>query len=133
MSRFGRWSRIQGQIWFDSIMAKLPNNTSEIIWVLKRQLADVIENARATEFALFDRFGETDQTIAYLEDLQSVAEQATERFSQFSNLQIRVFNVQPQVPRDMLESVLQVIANTEARLPALAQSIQEIKTECDLS
>jgi hypothetical protein len=64
-------------------MAILPNNTSEIIWALKRQLADVIENARATEFALFDRFGETDQTIAYLEDLQSVAEQATERFSQF--------------------------------------------------
>jgi hypothetical protein len=53
---------------------------------LKRQLADVIENARAAEFALFDRFGETERTIVYLDDLQSVAEQATEPFSQFSSL-----------------------------------------------
>ena len=113
-------------------MAKLPLNASETIWSLKRQLAGVIENARATEFALFNKFGETERTIAYLDDLQSVAEQATERFSQLSSLQIRIFNVQPNVPGDMLELVMQVIANTEARLPALAQSIQEIKTEWKL-
>jgi hypothetical protein len=113
-------------------MAKLPNDISETIWGLKRRLADVIENARAAEFALFDRFGETERTNVYLDDLQSVAEQATERFSQFSSLQIRILNVQPHVPGDMLELVTQVIANTEARLPALEQSIQEIRTEWEL-
>ncbi|KAI9134929.1 hypothetical protein [Acaryochloris sp. CCMEE 5410] len=113
-------------------MAKLPNDISETIWRLKRQLADVIENARTTEFALFNTFGETERTIVYLDDLQSVAEQATERFTQFSSLQIRIFNIQPHVPRDMLELVMQIISNTEARLPALEQSIQEIKTEWKL-
>jgi hypothetical protein len=113
-------------------MAKLPNDISETIWGLKRKLADVIDNARSTEFFLFDTFGETERTIVYLDDLQSVAEQASERFSQFSSLQIRILNVQPHVPEDMLELVTRVIENTEARLPALEQSIQEIRTEWEL-
>lgn len=113
-------------------MAKLPNDISEIIWRLKRQLADVIDNARTAEFSLFDTFGETERTMVYLDELQSVAEQATERFSQFLSLQIRILNVQPYVPEDMLELVTRVIENTEARLPALEQSIQEIKTEWEL-
>jgi hypothetical protein len=113
-------------------MAKLPHDISETIWRLKRQLADVIDNARFTEFSLFDTFGETERTIVYLDDLQSVAEQAIERFTQFSSLQIRIFNVQPHVPADMLELVMQSIATTEARLPALEQSIREIRTEWEL-
>jgi uncharacterized protein (DUF111 family) len=63
---------------------------------------------------------------------KSAAEQATERFSQFSSLQIRILNVQPHVPEDMLELVTRVIESTEARLPALEQSIQEIRTEWEL-
>jgi hypothetical protein len=113
-------------------MARLPSNISETIWRLKQQLADIIEDARATEFALFNKFGENERTIIYLDELQSVAEQATERFSQFSSLQIRIFNIQPHVPEDMLELMIQVIENTEARLPALEQSIQEIRSEWKL-
>jgi hypothetical protein len=113
-------------------MAKLSNETSETIWSLKRQLAKVIENAKATEFALFDTFGENERTDSYLADLQSVAEQATDRFSQLTTLQIRSFNAQPQISNDMLDFIKQVIAKTEARLPALEQSIQEIKIEWKL-
>jgi hypothetical protein len=114
------------------VMAKLPPNISQTIWRLKRQLANVIDNARAAEFSLLETFGETERTIVYLDDLQSVAEQATERFSQFSSLQIRILNVQPHVPEDMLELTIRVIENTEAKLPALEQSIQEIRTEWEL-
>jgi hypothetical protein len=113
-------------------MAKLSNEVSETIWSLKRQLADVIENAKAAEFVLFDTFGENERTITYLTDLQSVAEQATDRFSQLTTLQIRVFNTQPQISSDMLDFITQVIAKTETRLPALEQSIQEIKIEWKL-
>jgi hypothetical protein len=115
-----------------AFMAKLPTNISETIWTLKRRLASIIDNARSAEFVLFGTFGEMERTIVYLDELQSVAEQGTERFSQLSSLQIRIFNVQPQVPGDMLELVTQVIANTEARLPALEQSIQEIRSEWEL-
>jgi hypothetical protein len=113
-------------------MAKLPNNISETIWRLKQKLADIIDSARATEFVLLDTFGENERTIVYLDELQSVAEQATERFSQFLSLQIRILNIQPHVPEDMLELMIQLIKNTEARLPALEQSVQEIRTEWEL-
>jgi hypothetical protein len=36
-----------------TVMAKLPPDISEKIWRLKRQFADIIENARFTEFSLF--------------------------------------------------------------------------------
>jgi hypothetical protein len=110
-------------------MAKLPSEISETIWTLKRQLLDLVEEATTAEYALFDRFGETERTISYLDELKSVAEQATDRFSQFSRLQVRMSNSQPIVPRDMLELVTEIIANTQNRLPALERSIQEIKTE----
>mgnify|MGYP006880102928 CR=1 FL=1 len=51
-------------------MAKLPNDIYETIWRLKRQLADVIENSRDAEFVILDRFGETERTIIYLDELQ---------------------------------------------------------------
>jgi CRISPR/Cas system-associated protein Cas10 (large subunit of type III CRISPR-Cas system) len=113
-------------------MAKLLNDIAEAIWNLQQQLAEIIENAKSAEFSLFSRFGETERTTVYLDELQNVAEQASERFSRFSTLQLRVANVQPQVPPNMLELVIQVIANTQARLPALERSVQEIKAEWSL-
>ena len=73
------------------------------------------------------------QLNIFYSDEDSVAEQATEGFSQFSSLQIQVLNVQPQVPPDMLELVTRVITNTEARLPALERSVEEIKIEWKLT
>jgi hypothetical protein len=49
-----------------AIMAKLSLDISETVWRLKRQLADVINNARAAEFFLFNTFGETERTIFIL-------------------------------------------------------------------
>ncbi|MEG4322125.1 MULTISPECIES: hypothetical protein [unclassified Microcoleus] len=65
-------------------MAKLPIEIAETIWNLKRQLLDIIDDATEAEYTLFEQFGETDRTIDYLEQLKSVAQQADERFSQFS-------------------------------------------------
>lgn len=110
-------------------MAKLPNELEETIWNLKRQLLEITERAKAAEFALFERFGETERTISYLDELQSVAEQATERFSQFSSIQIRIVNAQPNVLSDMLELVNRVVITTQERIPALERSIEEIKAE----
>jgi len=83
-------------------MAKLSQEMTETVWSMKRQLLDIVDAAKAAEFVLFERWGETDRTISYLEELSSVAEKATNRFSQFSSLQIRIANSQPAVPADML-------------------------------
>jgi hypothetical protein len=113
-------------------MAKLPKDISKAIWNLRQQLSEIISDTKSAEFALFSRFGETERTIVYLDELQNLTEQTSERFSRFLTLQLRVTNVQPQVPPDMLILVKKVIANTEARLPALEQSVQAIKVEWSL-
>jgi len=114
-------------------MAKLPIEIAETIWNLKRQLLDIIHDATAAEYTLFEQFGETDRTMDYLEQLKSVAQQADERFAQFSILQRRLANAQPTATSDMLRLVTEVITYTQARLPAWERSIEEIKIEWRLS
>ena len=95
-------------------------------------MLDIVDEATAAEFFLFERFGETDSTIVVLDELKDIAEQAASSFSQLSNLQLRVADTQPSVPLGMLELLTKVIANTEQRVPALERSVEEIKTEWSL-
>jgi hypothetical protein len=70
-------------------MAKIPSEISETIWRLKRQLADVIEEAKSAEYILFAQFGETERTISYLNDLQNIGEQATSALLSFQLYKFR--------------------------------------------
>jgi len=120
------------QKYANQTVPKLPTETTETIWSLKRRLLSVIDSATAAEFVLFDRFGETSETIIAMDELKSVAEQAGDRFSQLSNLQRRIAEAQPTVPTDMMELVNEVIARTLGNVPALERSVQEIKIEWSL-
>ncbi|PSB57932.1 hypothetical protein [Chamaesiphon polymorphus] len=114
-------------------MAKLSPETAQTIWDLQHQLLEIIDTARTLELSLFDAFGETEDTIPVLDELQSIAQQAIERFSLFSNLQIRVANTQPPIPPDIIGIVDRSIQTTQQKNPALNRSIQEITQEWRLS
>ena len=114
-------------------MAKLSPETAQIIWDLQHQLLEIIDTARTIELSLFEAFGETVDTIPFLDELQSIAQQAIDRFSRFSNLQIRVANNQPPIPPDIIEIVNRSIKTTEQKISALKRSIQEITQEWRLS
>ena len=113
-------------------MAKLSLQTAQTIWDLQHQLLEIIDTARTIELSLFEAFGETDRTIPYLDELQSIAQQATERFARFSTLQIRIANTQPPIPRDLLEIVDRSIESTQQKIPALERSNQETIQEFNL-
>jgi len=113
-------------------MAKLPSETTEIIWSLKRQLLDTIDEATAAEAILFDLLGETDDTIPFLDELKKVAERATPWFSRLSNFQLRIAEAQPTTPFDMLDLLTQTIERIQAELPAMGRSVQEVKMEWNL-
>jgi hypothetical protein len=85
--------------------AKLRLETAQTIWDLQHHLLEIIDIVRTLDLSLFEAFGETDRTTPYLDEVQSISQQATERFSRFSTLQIRVANMQPPIPRDLLEIV----------------------------
>ncbi|HLO49020.1 MAG TPA: hypothetical protein VK211_11440 [Kamptonema sp.] len=113
-------------------MAKLPVETAETIWTLLRQLLNLVEEAGAAEFALFDSFGETDSTLPNLEDLKNIAEEAASRYSQLSNIQLRITEAQPNAAADMLRLLERAITENQLRIPAMERSVQEIKIEWNL-
>jgi hypothetical protein len=114
------------------IMAQLPSETTETIWTRLKQLLTLVEDAGAAEFTLFDRFGETEETIDYLEELKGVALDAASRYAQLTNIQLRITEAQPVPPNDMLRFLYQAIDQNQLRIPALERSIQEIKIEWNL-
>jgi hypothetical protein len=68
----------------------------------------------------------------FLDELQSIAQQAVDRFSLFSTLQVRVANAQPPIPADIIGVVDRSIQVTQQKIPALNRSIQEITQEWKL-
>ena len=83
-------------------MAKLPPERRAIIWDFKQRLLDIVDEAKATELDLLERFGETERTLGALEQLTEIAEQAKQRFSQLSILQMRIAQSQPRATPDLL-------------------------------
>jgi hypothetical protein len=113
-------------------MAKLPPETLEAIWTLLKQLSHVVEDAGEAEFNLVDRFGETDSTLAYLDELKGVSLDAATRYSQLCNIRLRIAEAQPTTSVDMLRLLEQVITRNQLRVPAMERSIEEIKMEWTL-
>jgi hypothetical protein len=114
-------------------MAKLSLETAQTIWDLQHQLLEIIDTAITLELSLFEAFGETQDTMPFLDELQSISQQSIERFSLFSTLQVRVANTQPPISADILDVVNRSIRSTQQKIPALKRSIQEITQEWKLS
>jgi len=66
-------------------MAKFQNELAEIIGNLKRPLLDIIDAATTAELTLFELFGETSDTLPFLDEPKSVAERAAPWFWRLSN------------------------------------------------
>ncbi|SKB14234.1 conserved hypothetical protein [Planktothrix sp. PCC 11201] len=113
-------------------MAKLPPERRAIIWDFKQRLLDIVDEAKATELDLLERFGETESTLGALEQLTEIAEQAKQRFSQLSILQMRIAESQPRATPDLLTLLDDRIVSISSRVPALERSTQEIKADWNL-
>ena len=113
-------------------MAGLPSRTSEIINQLKQQALDIVNEALALELTIFELFGETDATITALDEMKSAAEDAESSYSKLSTIQLQISQSQPVASPDMLQLLERAIARTQARIPALERSIEEVKMEYNL-
>ena len=113
-------------------MAKLPSNILETIFNLLRQLSELVDLATGTEYLLFDRFGETEETINSLDELKGIALETASRYSQLSTLRLRIAENQPSLSNDMLRSLERIINQNQLRIPAMERSIEEIKNEWGL-
>lgn len=65
-------------------MAQLPDETTTTVLNLQRKLLAIINQATATQFIIFEQYGETETTIIALDDLQNVQERADTYYSRFT-------------------------------------------------
>jgi hypothetical protein len=114
-------------------MAKLSDELLNRIFTLHRQLAQQIETASAIEWQLLEQYGETEETIAELDELYSVREKLTERFTGLNNILLRILEIQPVAQGAMLDLLIQTIERTQETLDAAEASIQEVKGNWNLS
>ena len=82
---------------------------------------------------MFDSFGETEQTLSYLDEMKNVADDATSLYSRLSNIYLQIVQSQPSTSNDLLRLLSGTIERTQARLPALKRSVQEVQLEWNLS
>ncbi|HEY9873326.1 MAG TPA: hypothetical protein V6D12_07805 [Candidatus Obscuribacterales bacterium] len=113
-------------------MAKLPPDITETVNRLKQQSLDIVDAVTATELALFEIFGETEQTLPFFAELRTVLEDAEAAYMQLSRLGLNIARSQPDAPMDMLDLMNRAIVRTQARIPAWERSLEEVKLEWNL-
>jgi hypothetical protein len=110
-------------------MSKLPPKIKLTLSHQKEQLLDLIDQAKLLEFILLESFGESPETIPTLDQLMEITEQARDRLFQLSTLHLRIAEVQPTIPNDLLRLMNEAIESIQNRIPALERSLEEIKLD----
>jgi len=110
-------------------MAKLNEEAESRVWKILQQVLKVTDAANDVEFTLFANFGETSETLPYLEEMKSVSLQAISTFSQLSTLMLHIAEAQPIASTDILNMLAEATAINEVRVAAWERSIEEVKIE----
>jgi hypothetical protein len=113
-------------------MAKLPEAIIGTVLHLQRQLLERIDDATATEFAIEQQFGETDETIDYFAQLQNAKERADSYYSRLYITLRRIYESQPLANRDTLELLARFMDEAEAVNAATDATVREIKRDFNL-
>lgn len=113
-------------------MAKLPEDIVNRVFNLQKQMLLFINDAGVTELALFEQFGETEETLPELTELQNIRERADLYYSRFSIVLKRIFETQPIASRANLELLQRTIAEAEANAEAMQASLQDVKRNWNL-
>lgn len=108
-------------------MAQLPSETLNLITNLLPRLFDVINLATATEYNLFEQYGETAETIPELTELKNVTERARSFYNRLYGLTLQVAESQPMASLATLNLLKLSIEQAQAVSDAGEASVLEIK------
>lgn len=113
-------------------MAKLPSEIKATILNLLGKLAELIDEAAATESLIAEQFGETEISIPILEQLQDARERLRNPYNRLCTLFLNIAESQPNASAAVLNLLYQTIEQAQANADAVAATIQESKRDIDL-
>uniref|UniRef100_B8HKI9 Uncharacterized protein n=1 Tax=Cyanothece sp. (strain PCC 7425 / ATCC 29141) TaxID=395961 RepID=B8HKI9_CYAP4 len=113
-------------------MAQLPEDTIATVLELQRRLLEIIHQATRLSFLIYERYGETAETSADLEQLGNAQQRADDFYSRFYTLLRRIYESQPSASAAMLDLLITAIAGAEVTVEALNGTIAEAKRDWNL-
>lgn len=114
-------------------MAKLSDSTIATVLNLQQQLLERIDEATKAGFVLLADYGETEETIPELDELQSITERADSYYTRFYVTLRRIYEAQPIASIDSLELLTKYIEDAQVTIEVIQASIQDIKRNWNLS
>ena len=110
-------------------MAEISKETIEEILELMGRLSILIDRASSTELSIFNTYGETDEMIYVLEQLQNTRDRGISAYSRLSTLLLKVSEVQSSAPVAMVEMLVQAIEQAEATIDAGEATVKEARND----
>ncbi|MGI0482623.1 hypothetical protein ACN4EE_17790 [Geminocystis sp. CENA526] len=106
-------------------MAKLSPEILTTIFSLQRRLIELIAETKITEFSLFERYGETEETLPELEQIQNCFERLKNPYSRLHTLTLRISEYYPVAPSAILELLSETIEQAQLSADVVAASLSE--------
>jgi hypothetical protein len=113
-------------------MAKLSDDTLVTTLTTYRQLLELINEAKATEYLILEEFGETEETLIALEELQNIVERLRNSYSRLNTLLLRMAEAQPKADTATIELFIISIEQAQGNLASSLATIQESKRDTGL-
>lgn len=110
-------------------MAEISKETIEKILDLIGRLSTLIDAASFIELSIFNVYGETEEMIYVLEQLQNTKERGISSYSRLSTLLLKVSEVQPSAPIVMLEMLIKAIEQAQATVDAGEATVKEARND----
>jgi hypothetical protein len=110
-------------------VAEISKATIEKILDLIGRLSILIDAASSTELSIFNAYGETEEMVYVLEQLQNTKERGISSYSRLSTLLLKVSEVQPSAPVVMLEMLIKAIEQAQATVDAGEATVKEARND----
>jgi hypothetical protein len=109
-----------------------PETISKILELLGR-LSILIDRASAAELSIFNAYGETEELVDVLDQLQNTKERGVDAYSRLSGLMLKISGFQPSAPIAMVKMLTRSIEIAEATIDAGDATVKEAKSDWNIS
>jgi hypothetical protein len=110
-------------------VAEISKETIGKILELMSRLSILIDTASSTELSIFNTYGETDEMVYVLEQLQNTKERGIASYTKLSTLLLKVSEVQPSAPVAMLEMLIKAIETAQATVDSGEATVKEARND----
>jgi hypothetical protein len=110
-------------------VAEISKETIDKILYLMGKLSILIDIVSSTELSILRTYGETDEMVYVLDQLQNTKERGISAYTRLSTLLLKVSEIQPSAPLAMIQMLVQSTEQAQATIDAGEATVKEARTD----